>query len=123
MAYADVEDVAARWRYLSEDEAARAEVLLEAASEMLDALVPSTEGKEALLKTVCCDMVIRTLALGVSDNYGLASTNMTAGPYSQSWNYYNPSGDMYLTKLEKKLLGISSGYIGTIPARIGAQDD
>ena len=44
---------------------------------------------------------------------------MTAGPYTQSWTFANPSGDMYLTKMEKRLLGITSGYIGSIRPKVG----
>ena len=123
MNYAEVSDVEARWRDLTTDEQSRCETLLGDASAMLDALVPSTEGKEDLLCAVCCDMVIRAMSASGADAFGASSVSMAAGPYSQTWSYANPSGDMYLTKLEKRLLGITGGYIGSIQARIGENDD
>ena len=121
MAFAEVSDIEARWRELSEDEAARAEVLLDDASVMLSSLVTVDGSAEqaGLLKQVTCNMVIRAMSASGADTFGAESMSMTAGPYSQSWQYANPSGDMYLTKLEKRLLGITSSYIGSIRPKIG----
>lgn len=122
MAFADVSDIEARWRTLTVDEKARAAVLIEDASAVLSKLVPVDPNdcaQAALLKTVCCNMVIRAMSATESDMFGVSQSSMTAGPYSQSMNYANPSGDMYLTKLEKRLLGITSGYIGSIRPKIG----
>lgn len=127
MAFADVSDLESRWRELSTDEAARATVLLDDASAMLSALVEvdsSDAGQAELLKMVCCDMVIRAMSATAADTFGVSQTSMTAGPYTQSFSYSNPSGDMYLTKLEKRLLGITTSYIGTIrPMMAGEHDD
>lgn len=120
MAYAEVSDLEARWKPLTEEEQQIAETLLEDASAMLDALV-DVDGKcvqENLLKIVCCNMVQRSMTAGTMDAFGVTQQSMTAGPYTQSWTMANPSGDMYLTKMEKKLLGISTGYIGSIRAKI-----
>lgn len=122
MAFADVSDIEARWRTLTVDEKARAAVLIEDASAVLSKLVPvepNDEQQDALLKTVCCNMVIRAMSATESDMFGVSQSSMTAGPYSQSMNYANPSGDMYLTKMEKRMLGITSGYIGSIRPKIG----
>lgn len=122
MAFADVSDIEARWRTLTVDEKARAAVLIEDASAVLSKLVavdPNDEQQDALLKTVCCNMVIRAMSATESDMFGVSQSSMTAGPYSQSMNYANPSGDMYLTKMEKRLLGVTSGYIGSIRPKIG----
>lgn len=127
MAFADVSDLESRWRELSTAEEARANVLLDDASAMLSALVEvdsSDAGQAELLKMVCCDMVIRAMSATAADTFGVSQTSMTAGPYTQSFSYSNPSGDMYLTKLEKRLLGISTSYIGTIrPMMAGEHDD
>ena len=118
MAFADVSDIESRWRTLTSDEEAKAGVLLEDASAMLTTLVNRIDVADskqlALLKTVCCSMVIRSMSAAESDSYGVDSMSMTAGVYSQSWNYNNPTGDMYLTKLEKRLLGITTSYIDSI---------
>lgn len=127
MAFADVSDLESRWRELSTDEEARANVLLGDASAILSALVTvdnSDYEQSELLKMVCCDMVIRAMSATSYDSFGLSQSSITAGPYTQSFSYSNPSGDMYLTKLEKRLLGITTSYIGTIrPMMAGEHDD
>ena len=109
MAYADVSDLEARWRTLTEDEQARAAVLLDDASAMLAAAVMVDESdmqQDTLLKIVCCNMVQRSMSTG-DDMFGVSQQSITAGPYTQSFNYSNPSGDLYITKSEKRMLGIS----------------
>lgn len=126
MAFATVSDIEARWRDLTVSEEARAAVLLDDAAAMLSKLVdvdPADTEQAALLKAVNCDMVIRNMSQTSSDLYGVSQSSMTAGPYTQAMSYANPSGDMYLTKLEKRLLGITSGYIGSIRPMIGVHDD
>ena len=116
MAFAQVSDIEARWRDLSTTEEARAAVLIDDASAILASLVTVDETDEqqaALLKTVCCSMVIRAMSATDADNFGVSSMTMTAGPYTQQRSYSNPSGDMYLTKLEKKMLGINGGFVGS----------
>lgn len=90
------------------------------AASILDSLVDvdsDDESQAELLKVVSCNMVIRAMS-AAADTFGVSQTSMTAGPYTQSWSYSNPSGDMYLTKMERNMLGISSGYIGSIQPRI-----
>lgn len=127
MAFADVSDIESRWRELSTDEEARANTLIDDASAMLSSLVAVDETDEEqaeLLKMVCCNMVIRAMSASEYDAFGASQMTMTAGPYSQQWTYTNPSGDMFITKMEKRLLGISTSYIGTIrPMMAGEHDD
>ena len=109
MAYADVSDLEARWRELSTDEQARAAVLLDDASAMLAAAVMVDESdaqQYTLLKIVCCNMVQRAMSTS-DDAFGATQQSITAGPYTQSFSYSNPSGNMYITKAEKRMLGIS----------------
>lgn len=126
MAFATVSDIEARWRDLTVSEEARAAVLLDDAAAMLSKLVdvdPADTEQAALLKAVNCDMVIRNMSQTSSELYGVSQSSMTAGPYTQAMSYANPSGDMYLTKLERRLLGITSDYIGSIRPMIGVHDD
>lgn len=127
MAYAEVTDIEARWRTLDSAEQNRAAALLDDASAMLDSMVcvDSSDTQQAeLLRIVCCNMVIRAMAASESDAFGASNMSMTAGVYTQNWTYVNPSGDMYLTKMEKRLLGITTSYIGTIrPMMAGEHDD
>ena len=120
MAYAEVSDIEVRLqRTFTEDEEANVEALLDDASAVLNKLViiDETTEQNELLKFVCINMVSRAVDSGV-DVYGASQASVTAGPYTQSFSFATPSGDMYLTKLEKRLLGITSGYIGSIPADI-----
>lgn len=127
MAYAEVSDIETRWRDLSTDEEARATALIDDASAMLAELVDIRDGDEqqlALLKIVCCNMVIRAMSASEYDAFGASQMSMTAGPYTQQFTYANPSGDMYLTKMEKRLLGVTSSYIRSIrPMMRGDHDD
>ena len=109
MAYADVSDLESRWRELTDDEQARAAVLLDDASAMLDALVAvddTDEQQMALLKIVTCNMVQRSMSTD-GDTYGVSQQSMTAVGFSQQYTYANPTGDLYITKTEKRMLGIS----------------
>lgn len=112
MAYATLDDLEARRGVLDPDEREKAAALLDDAAVILDALViiNGSEEQETLLNLVSCNMVIRALST-TPDAYGVSSLSTTAGVYSESLQYSNPSGDMYLTKLEKRLLGISTSYI------------
>lgn len=117
MAFADVTDIEQRWRALDADEQARAAVLLDDASAMLASMVTvddSDQQQAQALKMVACNMVIRVMSAGVNAAFGATGGSMTGGPYSQSWTYAAPTGDMYLTKAERALLGVSSMAIGTI---------
>ena len=121
MAYATVSDIEARWRELTADEESKAGVLLDDAAAILDTLGvfdPTDATVAANLRTVSCNMVIRAMSASQSDSFGLSQGSMTAGVYTQSWTYSNPSGDMYLTRMEKRLLGITGGYIGSIQPKI-----
>lgn len=115
--YATVADLEARWRPLTADEQALAETLLEDASvrlaSQIDVKRTDTYYME-LLKQVTCAMVRRAMGATEMDLFGVTQSSMTAGPYSEQRTYSNPTGDMYLTKEEKRLLGIGVGYIGSI---------
>ena len=109
MAYADVSDLEVRWRTLTTDEQERAEALLDDASAMLDAYVTVDETDEKqmqLLKIVVCNMVERAMSTG-GDMYGVTQQSMTAVGFTQQYTYANPTGDLYISKAEKRMLGIS----------------
>lgn len=121
MAYATVSDIEARWHTLTPSESAKAATLLDDAAAILDTLAvfdSSDPDVAANLKIVSCNMVIRAMSSS-ADTFGMSQGSMTAGPYTQSWTFANPSGDMYLTKMEKRLLGITQGYIGSIRPKVG----
>ena len=119
MAFATVADLEARWRSLTEAEEAQASVLLDDAAAYLQALVevdPDDEVQAANLKMVSCNMVKRAMSSVASDAFGVTNATATMGPFSQQVAYANPSGDMYVSKSERAILGIGTATIGSIRA-------
>lgn len=109
MAYATVEDIEKRiGRDLSESEEETAETLLDDAGIYIDAT--STVASDEIKKIVSCNMVIRALGSGDSDiPLGATQGSISALGYSQSWTVSNGSyGELYLSKTDKKLLGLSN---------------
>ena len=83
---------------------------------ILDETDPRYELQQANLVTVTCAVVHRSVAAG--DLAGLSSYSQSAVGISSSVSVYNPGGDMYLTKSERKLLGIGGSRVGTVYAAI-----
>lgn len=85
----------------------------------VDYRCPSADYARRLM-TVCRQMAHRAFGDNGSDlaPFGVSQTSQTAGPYTQSFSFSNPYGDIFMTKNEKKMLGIGSGYIGSIEPRI-----
>jgi len=107
MAYATVTDVQARMtRTMSESEQTMCPTLLDDAAVIIDSYNASAD--EEAKKIVSCRMVIRQLGDGEADGIPIGATqgSMSGLGYSQSWTVSNGStGEMYLSKLDKKLLG------------------
>ena len=112
--YARREDVEWGFRELDESEVDLCLCALEEAALIVDSYNPSAE--EEMKKLVCCRMVRRLLGDGTST--ALAPMGATQGSasalgYTQSWTIGGgSSGVMYLSRLEKKLLGVG-GKIGS----------
>lgn len=108
MAYASVDELAERWRPLSESEKKVAAVLLEDAATILDAELErchlTAEGRSDKLRYVSCQMVRRQMASDVGGDF--SSISRTAGSFTEQIAPSNPSGDMYLTSNERRLLGV-----------------
>lgn len=108
MAYATTDDVAAGFRELSDDELKVCETLLTRSAVIID--VYNKDAPEDAKKIVSCNMVVR--ALGDTDlssvPIGATQGTVSAMGYSQSWTLGSGSaGEMYLSKLDKKLLGVN----------------
>lgn len=120
MAYADVADLEARWRELTDAEAAQASVLLEDASLIIDAFAdidsPDLASRACY---VACSMVERAMMSAASDSFGVNNMSATMGPFTQQVTYANPNGDLYLTATEKKLLGAGKSFITELRPKIG----
>lgn len=108
MAYAEVADVEARLtRTLSESEQAVCQELLDDAAVIIDAY--NSEAAADAKKVVSCRMVVRALGDGGEANYPMGATqgSMSGLGYAQSWTIGagGGAGELYLGRLEKKLLG------------------
>lgn len=107
MVYATVEQVADGFRPLTSDEEAVCQALLEEAAVLIDAY--NDQAALEAKQVVSCRVVRRALAVGsASVPMGATQGTMTAGPYSQSWTMSGGStGELYIGRTEKKLLGVS----------------
>lgn len=109
-AYAEIQDVAAGFRTLTEAEQEQCGALLLEAAVIVDAYNRDA-GAEAK-KLVSCRMVRRQLGSGDDGmQFPLGSTQGSASAmgYSQSWTMGSGSvGELYLSKLDKKLLGVGN---------------
>lgn len=108
-AYATVSDVQARMsRTMSASEQNICATLLEDAGVIIDAY--NAEASADAKKTVSCRMVVRAMGDGESSGVpmGASQGSMTALGYTQSWTIGSGggAGEIYLGKLEKKLLGV-----------------
>lgn len=115
MAYATVTDVENRiTRTLTTDEESVCGYLLDDAAIIIDAFNSAASADAKL--TVSCRMVIRALGDGEPTGVpiGASQGSMAALGYSQSWTMGTGGqvGELYLSKLDKELLG-SSNQIGS----------
>ena len=115
MAYATVTDVQARMsRTLTTDEQTLCATMLDDAAVIIDAY--NSEAAAGAKKIVSCRMVIRAMGDGTDAGVPLGATqgSMSALGYSQSWTIGSggASGELYIGKLERKLLG-AGDFIGS----------
>jgi hypothetical protein len=118
-AFATVPQLESRWRPLSSDEQERAGVLLIDASQLildedsrgvLDDLTEPT----LTLQRIVCDMVERAMGPATGGDGGPPVTQESrAWPgFNQAVTYANPTGDLYLTKAERRQLGFTRQRAG-----------
>ena len=117
--FATVADYEARYGEV-EDEA-RVSALLQDATNII-ASQPGFCDKNrddtwwGVLETVTCAMVHRSMMSGAYA--GLSNVSQGAGGYTASVTVYNPGGDLYLTRNEKRALGIGGARIGSVAPAI-----
>lgn len=117
-AFATVGDLELRYRPLAPQEREKAAALLDDAAalivvELADAGIPVRDGdagQAAALRSVSCSVVRRALSCG--DGAAVSQESVTTGPFSKQRTYANPTGDLYLTKQERRLLGIPQSGAG-----------
>lgn len=106
MAYATVEDVEKRSkRDFSDREKESCSSLLDDVAIVIDAY--NSKAGEDAKRLVSCNAVLRIIGTQSDDvPVGATQGSLSALGYSQSWSISNGSvGEIYLTKLDKKLLG------------------
>lgn len=113
--YASVQDVQDRMtRTMTSDEQAVCAKLLEDAAVVIDAY--NAGAAADVKKLVSCRMVVRVIGDGEGGGYPIGATqgSMTALGYAQSWTTSGggSNGELYLGRLEKKLLGVGN-HIGS----------
>ena len=110
MSYATAEDVQRRMvKPLSDDQMDVRAALLDDAGVLIDAIAPNASDEAKA--TVSCSMVIR--AMGSQGDLtvptGATQGSASALGYSQSWTFGNgATGELYLSRTEKRLLGVGN---------------
>ena len=107
MAYATISDVRDRLsRELSSEEVQLCVTLLDDAAVLIDSVAPAASADAK--KVVSCRMVIRAVGSGGQSSIPIGATqgSMAALGYTQSWTIGSGStGELYLSKTERQLLG------------------
>ena len=112
MAYATYQEVEAGFRTLTTDEIPVCNSLLDEAAIIIDAY--NANASADAKNVVSCHMVRRVLGVGADTApMGATQGSISALGYSQSWTLSNGStGELYISKIDKKLLGVSN-HIGS----------
>ncbi|WNM74104.1 head-to-tail adaptor [Mycobacterium Phage Nergal] len=117
MAYAEPNDLAARWHPLTPEETAKATTLLDDAAFWLRVWVPGLGGAvdaggdaAQAAKLISVAMVKRAMQAENTDTPGATSKQEIAGIFTETINYRNPEGNLYLYDREQAdLLQIVNG--------------
>ena len=124
MAYATASDVQARMtRTMSDAENQVCETLLDDAGAIIDAYAVNADA--AVKCVVSCRMVMRALGDGGTSGVPMGATqgSMSGLGYSQSWTISNgSSGELYLSKTEKQMLGKGNSIGSYSPVQELAQE-
>lgn len=120
-AYATTDDVQARMaRTMSDDEIPICSMLLEDAALIIDCVAQNA--KTDAKKLVSCRMVIRALGDGDGNSVPIGATqgSQSALGYVQSWTMPSgsTSGELYITKTERTLLGIGNRIGSCSPVEV-----
>ena len=124
MNYATVEDMAALWRPMTEDEKKRAAALLPVVSASLrleakkvgkdlNLMVLEDSDLREVAKSVTVDVVARTLMTSTNQE-PMTQMSESAGGYSASGTFLVPGGGLFIKKSELKRLGLRRQKVGVI---------
>jgi hypothetical protein len=112
--FASTDDVADRWRTLTEAETRLANILIDDASDIIRSRWPDVDDRitsgalrEQSLVRVVAGMVKRAMLVG--DSEGVESRGQTAGPFGTNVTYANPAANLYLRNEDVLLLNGGKG--------------
>lgn len=108
MEYINLEELISGFHQLNEEEETKAPTLIREASIIIDSFNSNVD--ISVKKIVCARMVRRALE-NSSVNYPIGANqgSISALGYSQSWTISNgSSGEIYLSKAEKNMLGLGN---------------
>lgn len=124
--FATIEQYEGRYGQV-EDKGLLAEVLMDVtrlmASELDRAGIPIDDKAADLRMQVCRSAAYRTMGQEADRELPIGATQYTqsAGVYSESVSIGNPYRDVYLTKAEKRMLGVGRGRLGFV-GQFGGHD-
>lgn len=124
--FATIEQYEGRYGQV-EDKGLLAEVLMDVtrlmASELDRAGIPIDDKAADLRMQVCRSAAYRAMAQEAEASVPVGATqySQSVGAYSESVSIGNPYRDVYLTKAEKRMLGVGRGRIGFV-GQFGGHD-
>lgn len=122
-AYATVEDLSVVFDGYDPSQEKRAEAVLAYVSAAISALCDVKNIDHEVLKMVTCQVAMRVLQSGTQAPIGVTQSSWTASPFGGSVSYANPTGDIYFTAFEKRLLGVDEGDAFYINHTLPFEDD
>lgn len=122
--YASIEDLTSLWRAMSQTETTKAKILLEVVSaslreeakkagKNLDSMIAEDADLAVVAKSVCCDVVARTLMTS-TEQEPMTQMSQSAGGYSMSGTFLVPGGGLFIKKSELARLGIRRQIIKAV---------
>lgn len=124
MNYCTIEDINLLWRPLTPTETPRAEALIEIVSASLrseaekvnrnlDEMISYKPDLKQVAKSVCVDVVARTLMTSTNQE-PMTQMSQAAGGYSVSGSFLVPGGGLFIKNSELARLGLKKQRIGAI---------
>lgn len=123
-AYATIAELTTLWRPMSAEEQTRAEALLDVVSNSLryeakktgrdlDQMIEDEPLLADVAKSVCCDVVARTLQTS-TDSEPMTQMSQSALGYSVSGTFLVPGGGLFIKKSELSRLGLRRQRYGVL---------
>lgn len=128
--FATSADLAQVWRPLTTEESTRANAELITASAIIRLEAPDIDDRIAadpptmdasIPKRIACQMVRRVMA-PPPDLPGVSQQTQSVGAISTSFTLTNPSGDLYLTKAELRMIGARRQRAATVSLIIPVEE-